>query len=63
MYANEEEELEILPPVKIFDLMDLYDRRNYVLYKFLKENPWQNDLTAYYQHRPVQATYIEMDSG
>ena len=41
MYVNEEEDLEVSPAIKITDLMELYDRRNYILYKFIKENPWE----------------------
>ena len=59
MYVNEEEDLEVSPAMKITNLMDLYDRRNYILYKFIKENPWEkvpqiitvqkeNDCNAFY---------------
>ena len=41
MYVNEEEDLEVSPAMKITDLMELYDRRNYILYKFIKENQWE----------------------
>ena len=40
MYVNEEEDLEVLPPMKVLDLMDIYNLRRYVLYEFLKNKPW-----------------------
>ena len=74
MYVNEEEDLEVQPPMKVLSLMDLYNLRNYALYELLKNKPWEkvpqiisaqkeNDCNAFYQHRPVQASYIEMDSS